>query len=429
MRNLIHSIFLFQVTVSAASAVDLEIKCKNQELVSANIVKNEKSERACQYFMDHGLSCFDTSKKLASSKTMSFFMPVDSVYQNRSSNQVVRGDLEEIVELSLLNGVDPYIATSIKFIESPSLLTATDNSYSKIFGLLPVDAIAAQETMGCVSNNKILEKQRGKEEFFILPDADAVGTFCLLNDAPGAADNPVFGFTNASSEVVAEWAPLRNSGINMKEVGNFMLKNKMEDLLDAKRAFLEDRAKKIYSNPKSCCRKVKYPSKEDPKKLFTHFKSLLAIKYIKDKTQKMPKSIAARAKNDREQTAFAVQSFNGYGKLNITERVSNKCMNGLNMREKPLYGAGAMDLVTNLLLTNAGFNEIVEEKKKKLGLQSVPFYLCLGKTDSFNIDSLAFARLQKEYLAEQKDCPERSFDYFYSKTKKPKISDKTTGQK
>jgi len=43
--------------------------------------------------------------------------------------------------------------------------------------------------------------------------------------------------------------------------------------------------------------------------------------------------------------------------------------------------------------------------------------------------SLAFAKLQKEYLSEQKECPERSFDYFYSKVKKPKVIPKKKGLK
>jgi len=423
-------IILFQLLVSVTWAVDLEIRCKNQELISTDIIKNEKSERACEYFKDHGLACFDTSKNLSSSKKMSFFMPVDTVYQNRSSNQVSRNDIEEIVELSLLNGVDPYMTTAVKFIESPSSVNDSNNYYPRIFGLLPTDAIAAQASMGCISNDKSLEKKKDREKILILPNADSVGTFCLLNDTPDSADNPVLGFTNAKLDVVIEPnTPLRNAGLTFRDVSTFQEKNKVEDFYDAKDAFLKDRSQRINSDPKGCCTKVKYSSKEDPKKLFTHFRSLLGIKYIKDKTEKMPRSIAAKASNDRERAAFAIQSFNGYGKLNITERVNNKCLDGLDMKEKPLYGAGAMDLVTNLLLVNTGFNEIIEEKKKKLGLKSVPFYLCHDKNESFTMDSLAFAKLQKEYLSEQKECPERSFDYFYSKVKKPKVIPKKKGLK
>lgn len=420
----------FLITVAPfASAVDLELKCKNNRLVSAEVIENEKSKRACDHFTSHGLTCFDTSKKLASSKTMSFFMPVDTVYQNRSSNQVVREDLAELVELSLQNGVDPYVVTAVKFIESPSI--PNTSYYPRIFGLLPTDAIAAQSSMGCVKNNNSLEKQSDKKkETFTLPNADSTGTVCLLNGPPETADNPVLSFADSSSQIFVEKEiPLRNKGVAESDVGSYASKYKIEDIILAKHLFLEERAKSIHQNPKGCCIQVKYSSKEDPKKLFTHFRSLLGVKYIKEKTEKMPKPIASRARNDREKAAFAVQSFNGYGKLNVTERVNNKCLSGLNMGQKPLYGAGAMDLVTNLFLVNSGFNEIVEEKKRKLGLDSVPFYLCREKTGPLTIDSLEFAKLQKEYLSEQKDCPERSFDYFFPNSKKPSLTQKATAKK
>lgn len=90
----------------------------------------------------------------------------------------------------------------------------------------------------------------------------------------------------------------------------------------------------------------------------------------------------------------------------------------MNMKNTPVYGASAIDLSINMLLLNSRFNELVKQKKQYLGIEDTPFTLCQNKNGVLELDSLTFSQLQKKYLNNQTNCPQRTFDYFAKKSTK-----------
>lgn len=406
------------------NALDLKIQCKNGNLETFSISKNSKSESECETFKSHQLECFDTSKTLKDAHLLSFTLPVDSIYRNRSSDSISKVDVEELVELSLLNKMDPYLVTALKFIEDPpinfSKQTGLDtSSYQRIFGRLPIDASGAISAMGCFVKDGIVRKNSVKPNTLNLPKSKELGKVCLLNGNPGAGDNPILAFLDKDSNVFNEHdIPLRNNGFSSNDVFLHMTKTDETDFFKAKENLLLKISTDKFKIPDSCCINVRYDPKSDYKKTINQVRSTLALMHLRDKTKGIPKSINTEGKNRDEMLALKIQGYNGYGVFGSTESVGNSCLKGMNMKNTPVYGAGAIDLSINMLLLNSKFNELIKEKKQYLGIEDTPFTLCENRNGVLELDSLTFSQLQKKYLLKQTNCPQRTFDYFVKKNPK-----------
>ena len=95
---------------------------------------------------------------------ISISLPYDTPYRNRTANDYDRDQLRSVVRTALKSGVDPFLAVAISVIEFPlteknlnSVVTQIQGSskpflgydYVKRYGVLPLDAIAIYDGMGC----------------------------------------------------------------------------------------------------------------------------------------------------------------------------------------------------------------------------------------------------------------------------------------
>jgi len=416
---------------SMSFGLDIKVQCKNGGLESFSISKNSESEDICEIFKTHQLECFDTSKLAKDSHLMSFTLPVDSIYRNRSSESVSKLDIDELVELSLLNKMDPYLVGAIKFVEHPPTSSSKraeldSSSYQRIYGRLPIDASGAVAAMNCFVKDGKLQKKTKTPNMINLPKGNELGKICILNDNPDTADNPVLTFLDKDSKIFNEQdAPLRNNGVSSGDVYSYMEKIGEKDFFKAKEKFLLEISLGKFRSSGSCCIDVRYDSKSDYGKTISQVKSTLALIHLRDKTKTIPKRVNVAGKSKDELVALKIQGYNGYGVFGSTESVGNSCLKGIKMGDRPVYGAGTMDLAINMFLLNTRFNEVVREKKKSLGIESTPFLLCENRDGVAEINSLSFAQLQKTYLESQKSCPSRTFDYF----RKEKGIKKVKGEK
>lgn len=313
-------------------ALDLKIQCKNGNLESFSIDKNSKSENICEIFKSHQLECFDTSKTIKDALLLSFTLPVDSIYRNRSSDSISKVDVEELVELSLLNKMDPYLVTAIKFIEDPPINFSKQSeldtsSYQRIFGRLPIDASGAISAMGCFVKDGKVKRNSVKQNTLNLPKSNELGKVCILNGNPDVGDNPILTFLDKDSKVFNEQdIPLRNNGLSSSDVYLYMEKTGETDFFKAKENLLLKISTDKFKTPDSCCINVRYDPKSDYKKTINHVRSTLALMHLRDKAKGIPKSINTADKNREEMLALQIQGYNGYGVFGSTESVGNSCL-------------------------------------------------------------------------------------------------------
>jgi hypothetical protein len=143
----------------------------------------------------------------------------------------------------------------------------------------------------------------------------------------------------------------------------------------------------------SCCAKViGLTDKND-------FLNLMAARFLKNKIGILPGQLSS--------LSLDIQKYNGLGKIGTTEGLDNKCLNGLNMKLRPYYGARAADLIINSLLSNKEINTLVQEASQNLK-KPVTSILCqkLG-SGLHQIEKNQFLNQQKDFLISERPESEK----------------------
>ena len=95
--------------------------------------------------------------------------------------------------------------------------------------------------------------------------------------------------------------------------------------------------------------------------------SMAAASYIKGRFQYAAKEKAAKINDPAMKLSIVAQSFNGYGKFGVSEKTMGikHCLNNFDFSQKPLYGAGAAELMLNSFLANSNIRDMVAVELKK----------------------------------------------------------------
>ncbi len=137
-----------------------------------------------------------------------------------------------------------------------------------------------------------------------------------------------------------------------------------------------------------CCVKVKGLVSDD--NASKELRNSLALKFISKKIKLEPGPILSLA-ND-------IQMFNGRGRLGATESVNNDCFSGIDMAQRPLYGARAVDLLLNSVMVNVAIQNLISQASQEFYLP-VSSVLCrkLGP-GNHALSRTLFFDLQKRFL-------------------------------
>lgn len=307
---------------------------------------------------------------------------------------------ERVIETSLREGVDPFLTLSILLLENPPVVgSAKSDSYRQSFGTLPVDSIAAYDMMGCyqekpqkpqikdpaelkrlagLGHNALIEAVKKYEK----PETAAAEVECEQYKKTksrcsafltGQKSVPVFDVTSTrDSSSKAQQYRLCSSDFSAA-VGKFANFQKAD----------------AAGGPNNCCADIKTQAEHSTAQ--EDFLGLLGVKYVKAKIQECAKTSAL---------TYCVQRYNGLGCFNCAknqEQMKSDCLQGLIMSDRPVYGARAMDLMINSLITNNQIQNLVLKiaRRSKANVVSI---LCFNKPGLQKIDSDQFENEQKEYL-------------------------------
>lgn len=142
----------FSILLSSVFAHSLEIVCANRHLISIES-NNDK------FFLSNNPQCLPTKSERLPAAIENEFIEITYSKKGINKNKTgdyYRKDLEKIIRLALALDVDPYAALSVLLIEKPPLKVIGQDlsQYKKSYGLFPVDAVAAYDTLGCSADKK-----------------------------------------------------------------------------------------------------------------------------------------------------------------------------------------------------------------------------------------------------------------------------------
>lgn len=369
----------FFILLSSVFANALEIVCTNRQLISIES-KNDK------FFLSQNPICSpEKSNRLPASIENEF---IKITYSKKGINknktgEYYRKDLEKVIKLALTLDVDPYAALAILLIEKPPLkIIGVDLSqYKKSYGLFPVDAVAAYDTLGCSTE---------KKNFSVVEDSNELAAYAkeysTLSIAQGYLhnnSNPIYKklaakYANPSIALTQVYCEAMALAKQPKLCSKYYLQRKTPPVIDLSSAYSsnskvskvsvcsdqfitypgqppafeflgeQQRSQKI----KNCCANViaPFPNEE----LQSDFLSTLGILYLK-------KSLDSCKSNN---IALCLQKYNGLGCFNCTERMNSSCLNGLVMMDRHFYGSRVVDLMVNSLMTNTEINDLVLNSSK-----------------------------------------------------------------
>lgn len=385
-----NNLILFLVLLSfKVSAYEYQMTCNEKKLEKFENVSVNQSSDECLAFKATGYAvCFDSKKVNRTSDLITLSTPNDHYYQSKESTKYSRKKVQEIIDLAVKAGNDPYLTLAIVMTENPPIVSnqkVVDNltraeSYATSFGNIPLDAIAVADTMGCDreqagygANGMIMVKNRKPRLKQFVENAAGTKHIVCMDD-----------FTSGSSPT-------------------FFLASKPEE--NSCCMILTTKASGFIHEP------VREPGKEDTTfsypsdalrlKIF----DMMAHKYMKNRFASAQEK-AMKFKTPEERMAITAQSFNGFGKLGVTEGVKNQCLSKVHMGSTPIYGAGTSEIMVNSLMNNSEVKDMVT---KSLTAQKKPFaesYLCGAYgSGTHNVSGYAFTNLLENYLGDRKGCP------------------------
>ena len=308
---------------------------------------------------------------------------------------------ERIIEAALQEGVDPFLALSIVLLENPPTIgNGKSDEYRQNFGTVPVDSIAAYDMMGCFSekaeNPQIEDPAELKALTKLSPNAlhAAVKKFKKPEIAAAEVQCEQYKktksrcssfFTGQKAVPLFDITSIR--GDSEKKIKQYRLCSRDFSAVIGKFANFEKPGEAL--GPKNCCADIK--SNLSSAESHEEFLGRLGLKYVKNKVQ----DCASKA-----ELTYCVQKYNGLGCFNCSrnqEQMKSDCLHGMVMSDRPVYGARAMDLMVNSLMTNRLVEELVLKVSRRTQSPVISI-LCFNKPGQHKIDSASYEKEQKEYL-------------------------------
>jgi hypothetical protein len=142
-----------------------------------------------------------------------------------------------------------------------------------------------------------------------------------------------------------------------------------------------------------CCTTVHASEKSDKESVEEDTKSALALKFMNER-------IHSR-KDPKLGVAHVIQTYNGLGKLGVTEKVKNNCLSGLNMAETPVYGAKVADLMANSVMNNPEIQGIIRRAAAEFNTPVRSLFCEKLGEGSHSIPSDMFYNEQRRWLLER----------------------------
>lgn len=318
---------------------------------------NSKIENDVETMKDLLGECSDNGHqdKLQHGKEITIYYPYNGRGNNKTSTNYDKESIQDIIDMAVTQGVDPYTTLSIIMVENAPIKPSQgkwseQNSYVSTYGAIPVDGIAAYHEMGCQfdtdahdQHTKFVSQGRSIKKIRI-GSGNTRTKFCSGEDQivrPGSSP-----YLDAN----------KNSGCCIEIIGRSTVTD-----IDVKTA--------------------------------------LGIEFLKG----IQNRIADDTKDHQEQGAYFglgynTQRYNGLGTFGATEQMDNQCLIGVNMKQRPVYGLLVQDLAFNSLMLNPVIQKMIEKSKKEFKAKAKS-NLCLSFGEgTHKIDTREFLNLQKDLL-------------------------------
>lgn len=323
--------------------------------------------------------------------------------------------VEKIVTQALGFGMDPYAVLAVLLLEHPPF-SSKINGYAKMYGEVPIDGLPLSESLGCYiakPSNKIpklttvtdavefkkLLKLENEESMAVKAASKGGNTSQVVEAQKKTAEAQDNLSKQLTPEQMRELRLLYDAKIsfgigNQSEIPKISLPwGKGAALVCTKDYALSSGDPLIFNKVDkpsgSCCANVSGLAEGDNPSV--ELANAMAIRF-------MNRKMKAKKTNNAEDLANTIQIYNGVGCLGCSETIDNKCLQNLDMRSRPYYGARAADIMVNSLMNNLEIKKIVDESSAQLGV-GIPSLFCstLGQGNK-TIDENIFLNMQKKLL-------------------------------
>jgi len=397
-------IFIF-IFSKISWSLEYGLKCDdNGGLIQFSIISNNSDILTCDSYISQGMKCFDTKTKINKEEGwIDLKDPVENYYSNRSGRYKLAG-LREVLKYALLQGFDPYIALAITAVESPQIYNGNNEYYRYSWGNPPVDGRGGADALGCS------RLQSGQDFNLVNKTKD------LVNIKIGSNNNPVL-FIYRNTELTSTFGPVQD----LDELNDVLINLKSGKRVQGCYFWVTgttvDHTKYVNSETEKIYKEETAAIRSQLGAIYMRKKIIYVRDLIKKGKGVWVKNadwINKNSKNKFFVLSMIAQSYNGYGKLgNTTESVDNNCLQGMNMSEAPIYGAGVMHLALNMYQANSEIRQMVDEEIKAQAIVKMPSQLCESFGKGYHIiDPRSFANIQKQIMSKKTSCPNISFNYW-----------------
>lgn len=131
-------------------------------------------------------------------------------------------------------------------------------------------------------------------------------------------------------------------------------------------------------------------------------KAELTLRFIRSQLNQNAK--LAKGVTGERKISLILQQYNGLGRM--PQRIGS-CLGGLNMAERPVYGATVADVAYHLFMNNQEINSMLEALYSQSGEKKYDFICATLGPGKHKIDSMNFVRQQSEFLRGDSSSPER----------------------
>jgi len=301
-----------------------------------------------------------------------------------ASDSYSRDALSKMVELAVQNDVDPYLAVAVLLMENPPTSSNKSKNYTTLYGQLPIDETAVYKELQCYVPiaNPEAKTVAGTYYSICKGDKDCTGVIKKSGQGPDYLHPHSTNAHELCSGICSTSASGGSAGFY--------------DL--TKQVYQEGRwTDDDYLNPadKCCCIKSDF-SVDDSR-------NLIAINYLKSNVQ-------IHIKGDKN-LSYSLQRYNGLGCFGCKgeNEVKNACFNGLNMGERPVYGARIADIMLNMLMPNKRISDLVINAESKFQKKSVNSFCLESGEGAQTLDNRKFWDQQHSFLMDGAQAHYRSY--------------------
>lgn len=360
-----------------AMAFNYDLTCEQGRLAAFDSAADADGAECAQFKKLGFEKCFDTRKKDNSPDSIALSVPFDGYYTSREHATYSRAKMQQIIDFAIKNEIDPYLALAFRIMEyPPTQEKAKFDAYETRWGVIPLDAPAFADYLGCRVSG-VIDKPGSGGKFSVFSESSLKSTIVIDE--------------KASEEKIC----MENTGMGGSPRLTIGCTAELKCCVNAKVKLVTE-----YNTCKSI-------DKDDRTLLLEK----ASASYLKQRINSALRKYQTLLNDPISILAFTTQSFNGYGKYGITEKMSNNCLNRMNFSETPLYGAGVGDLMLNSLMANNGVRDMVTTSLKKFSKKNAKSLFCdaLGSNGNHSLEAGAFAAFQQQFMADRKNCPAKTY--------------------